>query len=420
MNEVAVIGGGASGLMAALEAAKNGARVTIFEHKDRIGKKILMTGNGKCNFSNLSFSDKDYYTDNFEVLNEVFHMFSNIDMKNYLISNGIKVKDKNNYLYPYTEQAATILDFFRRELSYYQVKIITESEIIKISQNLKEDNGCFTLEHKEQTEKVRDKFNCIILACGGKAAPQSGSDGSGYQLAKEFGHTVIQPLPSLVQLRSSESYFKSIAGVRCEAEIKLCVDGKILTAESGELQLTEYGISGIPVFQLSGAAAEALEQKKRVEALIDFIPGTLEKELIRQVISQIERLNKLKKSATFEEVLFGLINKKLLLMMLKQSGFRPEDSILNIRQADLEKLIHRMKTWYVKIVNTNPFANAQVCRGGVSCKEMNSDCESLLVPGLFFAGEIVNVDGRCGGYNLQWAWSSGYVAGKNAAYKHIN
>lgn len=417
MNEVAVIGGGASGLMAALEAAKNGARVTIFEHKDRIGKKILMTGNGKCNFSNLSFSNQDFHTDNTEVLNKIFKKFSNIDMMHFLIQNGIMVKEKNNYLYPLTEQASTILEFFRRELEIHHVTIYTDLQVKKINhmkQGLKQN---FSIEFTLLNQNKKESFDCVILACGGKAAPQSGSDGSGYTFAERFGHKIIKPLPSLVQLRSSETYFKSIAGVRCEALLRLCIDGKTVTTESGELQLTDYGISGIPVFQLSGTAAEALDNKKRVEVSIDFIPGIKENELFMQIQAQIDRLYNLKQSVSYEEALYGFIHKKLLYMILKQSGYRPEDKVSALKSQDLEKLVHRIKNWYVRVVNTNPFTNAQVCRGGISCMELSDQCESLHIPGLFFAGEILNVDGRCGGYNLQWAWSSGYVAGKMAALK---
>ena len=412
MNKVAVIGGGAAGLMAALEAARGGASVTIFEHKDRIGKKILMTGNGKCNFSNLSFSDKDYYTNNYEFLNSIFAQFSNIDAKDFFVSNGILVKEKNNYLYPITEQASTILDFFRRELEYFKVKIHTDFNVSKIRVKQKDEKNIFLI----QDEK--EYFDCIIMANGGKAAPQSGSDGSGYQIAQELGHRIITPLPSLVQLRSSENYFKSIAGVRCDSFLKLCVDGKSVCEETGELQLTEYGISGIPVFQLSGMAAEALHLNKRVEVIIDFLPSISMVELTQHVKIQIARIKSLKREPDLEEALMGLLNKKILFMIIKQSGFSLDTKVSQIQNTELEKLLTRMKKWYVKITNTNPFANAQVCRGGVDCMELNSQCESKIVPGLYFAGEIINVDGRCGGYNLQWAWSSGFVAGRFACSRN--
>ncbi len=412
-SKIAIIGGGASGMMAALVAARGGATVTIYEHMDRIGKKILMTGNGKCNFSNLSFSDKDYYTNNTDLIKSVFEQFSNQDAMNFFVKNGVLVKEKNQYLYPLTEQASTILDLFRRELEQSGVTIHTSYEVTKIV--VMKDRSASGQE--QNLFKIQDDptvYQKVIIACGGKAAPKSGSDGSGYRLAQTLGHEVIQPLPALVQLRSSESYFKAIAGVRTEAILKLCVEGKVITEESGELQLTDYGISGIPVFQLSGLAAMALSEKKRVEVIIDFIPSVSKEDLKEYVTEQGMRFQNAEVPPLLEEILQGLMNKKIVMMLMKQSGMKADTKINQLTPLELDKLLGRIKKWYVKITNTNPFANAQVCRGGIDCMQVSHSCESLLIPGIYFTGEILNVDGRCGGYNLQWAWSSGVVAGLHA------
>ncbi|MDD2972437.1 MAG: NAD(P)/FAD-dependent oxidoreductase [Lachnospiraceae bacterium] len=441
MKKVIVVGGGASGIMAAITAAEHGASVTILEHKDRIGKKILMTGNGKCNLSNLSFSDSDYYTDTPGFLSPVFQQFSVDDTILLFREIGLLTKEKKGYLYPMSEQASTVLDVLRIQLERLQVKVITDCEIQKIIPNNTQIKTSKTMmvnelakvDHGLQTKQAmktshgnfqvltsQGSLSCdaLILACGSKAAPQTGSDGSGYVLARKMGHSIIQPLPALVQLRCQENYLKAVAGVRCEAKIRLYVDGKLQKEEQGELQLTDYGISGIPVFQLSRIAAKALDQKRKVDAKIDLLPSMDSDEIVDFLTGRgKDRQTKL----TVEEAMLGLMNKKLLLMVLKLNHCKTNTSWRELTgdRRSVDGIIHTIKNWQLSIQATNPFQNAQVCCGGISCKELQSTMESRIVPNLYFAGEIVDVDGICGGYNLQWAWSSGYVAGVNAAEPKI-
>lgn len=401
MKNIAVIGGGAAGIMAAITAARKGAKVTILEHKDRVGKKILMTGNGKCNLTNLSFSNLDYYSDEPEFCNQIFAQFSNQDTIAFFKEIGLLWKVKNNGVYPITEQASTVLDVLRMELAKSDVQVITEINIRKIC---KREVFLIT------TSKGEFSFDAIILACGGKANAQTGSDGSGYALAEQFGHHIIKPLPALVQLKCRENYYKAIAGVRCEAALSLYVENKLAASESGELQVTEYGISGIAVFQFSRLAAKALDIHKEVSVMIDFLPG-LKLEELEEFVIALSKANPMK---TVEEILTGVIHKKLLLMIMKQKGLKATELIAKIPNKKLLELLACMKNWTVSVKDTNPFSNAQVCSGGIDCAEIGAHCNSLKVNGLFFAGEIMDVDGKCGGYNLQWAWSSGYVAGKSA------
>lgn len=411
MKKVIIIGGGASGMMAAITAAENGADVTILEHKDRIGKKILMTGNGKCNLSNLSFSCDYYYSDTPEFLPRIFNQFSVEDTIALFHKLGLLTKDKKGYLYPMSEQASTVLDILRITLHRLHVKIVTNCKVDRVLP--RENETASFLIKTNQGDFFGDR---LIIACGSKAAPQSGSDGSGYRLAESFGHKVLTPLPALVQLRCDESYsrnyMKAVAGVRCEAGLKLYVHDTFVKEETGELQLTDYGISGIPVFQLSRIAAKALSTQQKVTVEIDLLPA-MDYDRIREYL-----LVKRAANLTAEEAMVGMMNKKLLSLILKLNQVKCNAFWREVQKDSirLEQIIHTIKGWKLMIKATNPFQNAQVCCGGVDCKELKDTMESRKVKNLYFAGEIIDVDGICGGYNLQWAWTTGYLAGKNSSH----
>lgn len=405
-KNIAVIGGGAAGMMAAITAADAGANVTLYERNDRVGKKILSTGNGKCNFANRQLSSDAYFGGDRELISHVLNRLDVNGVVSFFEKAGMMVKDKNGYLYPASEQASTVLDILRMQLKAYGVKILCEQKVTKILPDISSDTIVIkTLEKETQYDRV-------VLACGGSAAPKTGSDGNGCMLAKELGHRIIPIVPALVQLRCKEDYLKAVAGVRADAKISLVVDGKIKVSESGELQLTDYGISGIVVFQLSRIAAYALQQKKKVDAYIDLLPDFTE-EAYKEFVKQ--RKNCLSPKQTVEEFFTGMLNKKLMLLFIKLAGLKPTE---NIKQADKEKIdkvFAFCKHFPLTVNGTNSFDNAQVSAGGVALTEVTERLESKLHKGVFLAGEILDVDGKCGGYNLQWAWSSGYVAGKHAA-----
>ena len=260
----------------------------------------------------------------------------------------------------------------------------------------------------------------LILAAGSKAAPATGSDGSGYDLAASLGHKIVKPLPALVQLKCRGDFFRSIAGVRTEAEVSLYTAGKhgelgdLLASDRGELQLTDYGISGIPVFQVSRYASEALDRKKRVLAVLDFFPSLKDEELFSLLKEQRMYLSDRKA----EGFLNGIFHKKLAALFLKAAGVRGEEMAGRLSDKKLLAAAELIKRTVVDVTAANSFDKAQVCMGGVRVKDVDPcTMESRLVPGLYFAGEILDVDGICGGYNLQWAWSSGYAAGASATGK---
>ena len=407
-KRIAVVGGGAAGMAAAIRAARAGAQVTIYERNDRVGKKILSTGNGKCNFSNRKMGKEYYRGSGTALVDKIYRMFGVEETKEFFKGLGMRIKDRDGYLYPASSQASTVLDVLRYELERLTVNIHTNRQVTDI---IAGQDGLTV----ETNEHDKEKYDAVILACGGKAAPKTGSDGKGFVLAEKMGHHIVPTVPALVALRCKEDFYKRVAGVRCDAKLTLYIDGQPACTDRGEMQWTDYGISGIPVFQLSRDAAYALQEHKRVTVKIDLIPD-LDEEQDSGSDSQFwtERWKR-QCGQTMEQFVTGLVNKKIGLLLLKMAGIKETERAENVppfRQKELTKLF---RSFIVTIKGANTFDQAQVCAGGVDCREVTDTLESRIVPGVYFAGEILDIDGICGGYNLQWAWSSGIVAGQAAA-----
>lgn len=403
-RQVIIIGGGASGLTAAIAAARQGADVTILEHMDRVGKKILSTGNGRCNLTNLVMKETCYRCSQKSFPMKVLEQVSVQDILRFFDRIGVLTKSKNGYLYPNSEQASAVLDALRLELEHLGVKIVVGCRIIHIKKT--EEHRFFV-----KTEMGDFQSDALILATGSKAAPVTGSDGSGYVYAKEFGHRIISPLPALVQLRCQGKFFKQLAGIRCEAEVGIYADGKRLASDRGELQLTDYGISGIPTFQVSRFASVALHQRKQVLAVIDFLPSMSLDDTRQFIFQRVKDLGYRK----CEDFLTGVLNKKLSGVLLKLSGIGNQMFVRDVKKADWEYLIRILKEFETVVTATNSYEQAQVCCGGVDTRQVSeSTLESRLVSGLYLTGELLDVDGICGGYNLHWAWSTGMLAGIHA------
>ena len=410
-REVMIIGGGASGLMAAIAAAENGASVTILEHMPRVGKKILSTGNGKCNLTNLHMTEQCFRSSEHGFPMHVIEKFPVSDTLRFFRKIGVLTTDRNGYVYPYSGQAQTVLDALRDKTESLGIRTICECKILDVKKNT---NDNFFI----KTDKGSFLGESLIIAAGSMAAASTGSDGSGYELAKSLGHKIKKPLPALVQLKCAGDFFKSISGVRSEAKVSLYTVGKhgelgsFLAEDTGELQLTDYGISGIPVFQVSRYAAEALDKRKQVAAMIDYLPSYTEDELFHLLKEQRRHLH----DRTAEMFLNGLFHKKLASLFLKAVHVRPDTAAGKLTDQKLTELCEVIKESVYEVTATNPYDKAQICMGGVDTREIDRETmESKLVRGLYFAGEILDVDGICGGYNLQWAWSSGHLAGVHAA-----
>lgn len=400
---VGIVGGGAAGMAAAVTAAGQGAMVTILEGNDRLGRKILSTGNGKCNLGNENLGPENYYTESPAVLDACLKRFDTRSTVAFFREMGLTVKSRNGYLYPLSEQAASVLDVLRYEVRRLGVEVIPECRVRHV------DSGKSWI--RVSWDGAYRDFDRVIVACGGRAAPKSGSDGSGYRIAESLGHRLVPVVPGLVQLRCGEDYFKSVAGVRAEAMVTLWNRGKQIAGERGELLLTDYGISGIPVFQLSRRANYILRDRGIPEVRVDFFPDcSAEKfeELIRE-------RKKLGKGRTVEEFFAGMLHKKLMLLFLRLAGLRASEDAQTADPEKLDRVYRLCRQWQVSVTGSNSYEHAQVCAGGVSLEEVTQDLESKKVPGIYFAGEILDVDGKCGGYNLQWAWCSGHIAGMAAS-----
>ena len=401
---VYVIGGGASGLMAAIVAVRRGCSVTILEHKDKIGKKILATGNGKCNYTNRKQTIDCYRGQDQEFAMRVYNQFNVDQTIQFFEELGIYPKERNGYVYPNSGQAQSVTDVLSLECKHLGVTIYLNTHVTKISKTKKGYQVT-------TNEKTYYADRCII-ATGGCASSKLGSDGSGYQLMKDLGHTVLKPLPALVQLKSNAKCLKTLSGVRTDAAVRVLVNQKEVAREQGEILFAAYGLSGIPVMQLSRFAAYYLEQKKDVTFVIDLLPDFSN----QQVQEELTRRWKRAEKKTAEEMLIGWLNHKLNYVLLKESGIDPVSKASSISPDQLKKLGKVMKEFAFKITDTNGFDNAQTCVGGVPTKEVDAGTlESKIHKGLYIVGELLDVDGTCGGYNLQWAWSSGMVAGTAAS-----
>lgn len=390
-RKVVVVGAGASGLTAAIMGAREGASVTLLEQNDRPGRKICATGNGKCNFTNVHIPREAYRGSHPEFVKDVLDAFPVSRTVEFFKDLGIVPVNRNGCLYPRSGQAQSIVDVLCMEARHLGVKIKTNEQVISLSREGTGDGFVW----KIHTKGWCYEGDSVILANGSRASSIAGSDGSGYTLAKALGHTVISPLPALVPLKCGGKKFSAWAGTRTEGKISLFAGKKLLKEESGELQLTEYGVSGIPVFQVSRYGARALEEGKEVQAFLDFLPDFTEEE-VRKLL---ERRKKQCPYKNERELLTGIFPEKLIKVLLNQKD-----------------VVSSIKKFPLTVTGTMPFTQAQVCAGGVDTAEINSrTMESLLLPGLFFAGELLDIDGACGGYNLQWAWASGAYAGMYAA-----
>lgn len=432
-NRVIVAGGGASGLMAAVIAAENGASVTVLEHKDRVGRKILMTGNGRCNLTNMSDVHGKYYSSDAASLDKIYDTLVRFDAaktRAFFRRLGLYTKEKRDGgVYPVSEQAAIVLDVLRSACDRLGVKIRTDCEVtavkparsgggtVSVTQYIHMDKDQKKQGNKNRTilkqEEIR--YDRLILATGGKAAPVTGSDGSGYELAKGLGHSIVEPLPALVQLRCDGSFFKALSGVRAQSRVCLWIDGREAASVEGELQLTDYGISGIPVFQLSRLASRAVYEGKRCEAGINFIPYVGENGssiLDKNIEGSIMEFS----YKTAEEFLSGLVHKKVAAVVCKQNKIASGVTVGQAGSIRLRECVRMLADFRVKITAPNSFENAQVCCGGVPLGEVNENFRSCRHSDIYIIGELLDCDGLCGGYNLQWAWATGAIAGADAAF----
>lgn len=404
---IAIIGGGAAGLAAAISAKRenSSAHVTVYERKEDVAKKILATGNGRCNFTNEEITSSFYNGDNPEFI-ETFLAANGRDvLLEFMASIGVVPVVKEGYYYPRSEQAAAIKDALKRMCLHLGVTLKNNNPVKKI--------------HKEGAEFLIDAGKLfpadrVILATGGQAAPVLGSDGSGYGLATEMGHHVSCVTPALVPLLTSGKVLAKASGVRTRARATCHIAGCENYTSVGELQITDNGLSGIMIFQLSRHVSKALEAKKRAIIELDFLPEYRSEEVMTRFKEQIERFPYFSVAGIFN----SLLPEKLIQALLSLAGIKKSRLATELSEEEIANLLRTVKAMPVTIRATKGFASAQVCAGGVLTEEVDPlEMKSKRVDGLYLVGELLDVDGLCGGYNLHFAFTSGIIAGRMAARK---
>ena len=405
--DAAVIGAGASGLMTAICAARRGRDVILLEHMDQPGKKILATGNGKCNYTNADQALDAYYCEDRSFIRTVLEQFSCTDAIRFFEELGIRPLQKNGTcIYPESEQASSIRNALTAEVKRLQIPLVLSAAVQSIQKDT--DKNIFLIQTKGQPVYCRS----CVLAAGGMAAKKTGSDGSGYIYAKQLGHTITKPLPALTALTADYSRRKLPAGVRTGCLASLLIDTKTKAREGGELQITDYGISGIVIFQFSRTAVRALSENRQVQVSLDFKPDMSKKELTAYLKNRFLGIYTAQKEAG--EGLNGFLPDKLSAVILSQSGILQNTRCRDLDETQIRNLVRYIKDNRVTVTGYRDFDFAQVTAGGVPVSQIHPrTMESRLVKGLFFAGEIIDADAKCGGYNLQWAWASGYIAGRS-------
>ncbi len=391
--DIIIIGGGASGLAAAIEAKRSNKtkRIAVLEQLQRVGKKILATGNGRCNLGNLNAQNHPYK--NREFAEKILSSYNTESLVEFFKSAGLYVRsDNEGRLYPHSNTAASVLDALRFECENLGIKLICDCKVNSIKkEKIFVINGEFT------SEKV-------IVACGGKAAPSQGSDGSGYALLKAFGHKITPLAPGLVQLVTDTAKTKALKGVRAAASLSLSTAG----SARGEILFTDYGISGIAAMDLSrfilpGSAAEIA---------IDFVPDFNFEQLKKAAVN----ISRHSPALPPENLLSGLVPKALSGVIIKSAlGYLPK-SVAEIGEKQAQKIAEEIKNFTLELKGTKSFNDAQITLGGADVSQFNcTTLESKKIRGLYACGEILDVDGACGGYNLAWAFASGRTAGHSAA-----
>jgi hypothetical protein len=406
-NRIIVIGGGSSGLMAAISAARCGAAVLLLERKDRVGKKLLATGNGRCNLTNSDCAPDRFHGGDPAFIAAVLSRFPAVRAVDFFEALGIACEaEREGRIYPHSGQASAVLDVLRWELARLRVDVRAGHEVKQI---IPGEHG-FALPLAMGGEL---KAGRVILAAGGMAGPQFGSDGSGLHLAGALGHRLVDPVAALVPLRLRADFLRKLKGVSFTARGEVRCGEEVLRGEVGEFLFTDSGISGIPVLQLSRSASRALKANQGPCIVLDLFPALSLDELDAALETRFRR----QAHKSLSDGLVGLLNKRLIPVILSEAGIDdPSLPDAEFTATARKQLARLLKNWSLTISGTMPWPEAQVTAGGVALDEVDpATLESRLVPGLFFCGEILDVDGDCGGFNLQWAWSSGYVAGRAAA-----
>lgn len=420
--DVLVAGAGASGMMAAIIAARGGSRVLVLEKKNRPGKKLLATGNGRCNYTNKVQAAECYRSRCRDKAWEIIRSFDETDTVAWFREIGILPGNRGGYLYPASFQASAVLRALEREMDRLGIEIHREEAVEDISlpsrrrerkapekgQEGRAQGGRYIV----TGSRGRYIADNVIVSTGGMAAPVHGSTGDGYRLLEPLCLRMEPVYPALCSLTVEGKYAKKWAGNRLQGRVSLTADGQILAEELGEIQLVSQGISGIPVFQVSRYAAQALDEDRRVVLCLDSMPDWEEQDILSELHRRIARDGR----QSAGDLLEGMLPDRFSGVLIERSNLKMAERSDGISEKALERLASNIKRLPVNICGTAGFEKAQVTSGGISLDEIDAHTmEVKSCPGLYLTGELLDVDGICGGYNLQWAWSTGYLAGRAAS-----
>ena len=400
-----IIGAGAAGLCAAIIRARAGQNIMLLEQNSKVGKKILVSGNGKCNIDNRYINMNRFHSQNPEFIEKVLTGYGFDVVKKFFTSIGVElIEGKEGKMFPMSLQASSVVELLEYEAKRAGVEIVCDCTVKSIDKR----EGSFTLETSRGTKTCEQ----LLLANGSPAAPQLGGSDSGYAFATKLGHTLIPRHPSLVQLCSDETWVKGCAGVKVAGVAKLYANGEYITEKKGDLLFTNYGISGLAILDLSREVSTRLASFDYCELSLDLMPEYSKEKLTNLLMQRIQ--NESQKPITLW--LQGIINKKLIPIILKQSKCKAEiENDLN--RKEINKIVYSIKNLKLSISDTKGFKGAEVSTGGIDTKEVNpQNMESKIVPNLFFAGEILDVDGDRGGFNFHFAWVTGLKVGNCPPY----
>jgi len=409
-KKVVVVGGGPAGMMAAIRASQLGQKVTVIEKNNILGKKLLLSGNGRCNLTNSNNVDVFFegYSKNGEFLRDAFKLFFNRDTLEFFESRGLKLKtEKDGRVFPETNRAASVRDILKKELLRNKVKIIYGAQMVDI---VVQDKKIQSVDIMGAPFVPADS---LILATGGITYGSTGSTGEGIRLAEDLGHKIVSLRPGLVALKTDKTYPSALEGLTLkEVNVTFVCGRKQITSHVGDLLFTRVGISGPIILSISGKVIDWLADGKKVVASIDLSPSLSKEEIDTQLMNEIIANSK----KSISNVLKKNLPSRLVDIAMEVLEITPREQVSQLTGKNRKKIVSFLKGMNLKIIGVSSFEKAMITRGGISLKEINpKTMASRKVNGLFFAGEMIDLDGDTGGYNLQEAFSTGYLAGESAA-----
>lgn len=407
MSKVLIIGGGAAGMMAAIAAAYNGNEVHVFEKNEKNGKKLFITGKGRCNITNASDIENHFANimRNSKFLYRAYHCLDSYGVCTMIESAGVETKiERGNRVFPLSDKSSDVIYALNKMMRDIGVNIHLKSEIVSVNK----ENENIVLKEKNGKKHIGD---ACIIATGGISYPVTGSTGDGYKFAEKMGHTITDRYPSLVPFNIKEEFCKELQGLSLKnVELKIQDEtGKQYYGEMGEMLFTHFGISGPLVLSASGHISDKLKEHQFI-AKIDLKPALSNEALDKRILKDFEEnINR-----NFNNSLDKLLPKKLIPVIVELSGINQYKKVHEITKEERENLVKLIKELKMSISGTRGYNEAIITKGGVSVKDINpKTMESKIVPGIYFAGEVLDIDALTGGYNLQVAWSTGYLAGSS-------